>query len=197
MTCRKHEAAGQPPKPVYWVIAFTVQTIGSVRSASPRRIVRPHPPLCRAAPVVAQAGDLHRAGRTALRSVAAERSRRAACWCQIAARHQPTMRGFHGTRAAGRRCSSPITRDTAWLSPRPSAPQPSGWRTESFVALALMTVLIGGIAVRTAVALQRGQLLQPTGTGPSTLGHRTRGGRRGSPAMTDQFVISTERTTHD
>ena len=36
---------------------------------------------------------------------------------------------------------------------------PSGWRAESYVALALISAFIGAIAVRTAVALQRGQLL--------------------------------------
>jgi len=36
---------------------------------------------------------------------------------------------------------------------------PSGWRAESYVTLALLSVFIGAIAVRTVVALIRGQLL--------------------------------------
>lgn len=35
----------------------------------------------------------------------------------------------------------------------------TGWRVESYVALALISVFIGAIAIRTAAALQRGQLL--------------------------------------
>jgi tellurite resistance protein len=37
--------------------------------------------------------------------------------------------------------------------------RPTGWRVESYVALALTSAFIGAIAVRTAVALRRGQLL--------------------------------------
>jgi tellurite resistance protein len=36
---------------------------------------------------------------------------------------------------------------------------PTGWRTESYVALVLISLFIGAIAVRTAIALRRGQLL--------------------------------------
>jgi tellurite resistance protein len=39
---------------------------------------------------------------------------------------------------------------------------PSGWRTESYAALTVISVLIGAIAVRTVVALQRGQLIPPS-----------------------------------
>jgi tellurite resistance protein len=35
----------------------------------------------------------------------------------------------------------------------------SGWRTESYVALAIISGFIGAIAVRTIIALQRGQLI--------------------------------------
>ena len=44
---------------------------------------------------------------------------------------------------------------------------PSGWRTESYVALALISAFIGAIAVRTAVALRHGQLL-PAPSAPPT-----------------------------
>jgi tellurite resistance protein len=43
---------------------------------------------------------------------------------------------------------------------------PTGWRAESYVALALISVFIGAIAVRTVVALKRGQLLPPLAAGP-------------------------------
>jgi len=36
---------------------------------------------------------------------------------------------------------------------------PAGWRVESYVALALISAFIVAIAVRTAIALRRGQLL--------------------------------------
>jgi tellurite resistance protein len=36
---------------------------------------------------------------------------------------------------------------------------PTGWRTESYVALALITAFVGAIAARTVVALYRGQLI--------------------------------------
>jgi tellurite resistance protein len=38
---------------------------------------------------------------------------------------------------------------------------PTGWRAESYVALALITAFIGAIAVRTLIALRRGNLLPP------------------------------------
>jgi hypothetical protein len=36
---------------------------------------------------------------------------------------------------------------------------PAGWRAESYAALALISAFISAIAVRTAIALRRGQLL--------------------------------------
>jgi tellurite resistance protein len=38
---------------------------------------------------------------------------------------------------------------------------PTGWRAESYVALALISAFVGAIAIRTGVALQRGQLFPP------------------------------------
>lgn len=47
---------------------------------------------------------------------------------------------------------------------------PEGWRAESYVALAIISAFIGAIALRTSVALQRGNLLptppQPASGGP-------------------------------
>ena len=75
---------------------------------------------------------------------------------------------------------------------------PTGWRAESYVALALITGLIGAIAARTVVALQRGNLL---GTAvpatPATPGISPRGARRDSPEMTGQTARSTKGATND
>jgi tellurite resistance protein len=46
---------------------------------------------------------------------------------------------------------------------------PTGWRAESYVALGLISAFIGAIAIRTGVALQRGQLfLPPTAATPTS-----------------------------
>jgi tellurite resistance protein len=45
--------------------------------------------------------------------------------------------------------------------------RPAGWRIETYVVLALITALIGAIAVRTAIALRRGALL-PAPSAPTT-----------------------------
>jgi tellurite resistance protein len=42
---------------------------------------------------------------------------------------------------------------------------PAGWRAESYVALALISSFIGAIAVRTVLALRRGQLVPPPANG--------------------------------
>jgi tellurite resistance protein len=47
---------------------------------------------------------------------------------------------------------------------------PAGWRTESYAALAVISVFIGAIAARTAVALRRGQLFPaPAVTAPPAM----------------------------
>jgi tellurite resistance protein len=46
--------------------------------------------------------------------------------------------------------------------------RPAGWRAESYTALALISAFIGAIALRTAVALRRGQLLPAPAPAPSS-----------------------------
>jgi tellurite resistance protein len=49
---------------------------------------------------------------------------------------------------------------------------PAGWRAESYAALTIISVFIGAIAVRTVIALQRGQLIPPSvpATNPTAAG---------------------------
>ena len=46
--------------------------------------------------------------------------------------------------------------------------RPTGWRAESYVALALISAFIGAIAARTALALQRGNLLPTPSLDPAS-----------------------------
>ena len=59
--------------------------------------------------------------------------------------------------------------------------RPSGWRIESYLVLALISAFIGAIAVRTAVALRRGQLL-PAAVAPAQLA-ASQSGPVASPAQ--------------